>query len=58
MISDEKCKQILNKEKTNYTKEEITLIKELLLELAKNEVATFIQKNYENSRNNESGIDR
>ena len=48
MISDEKCKQILNKGKTKYTNEEISSIKDLLLELAKNEVTAFIKDNYEN----------
>ena len=57
MISDEKCKQILNGGDQQYTKEEIDKIKKVLLHLAKLEVVQFKkQRHYENSRDHEQSL--
>jgi hypothetical protein len=54
MLSDEECKKILNRNRNNYTDEQIRNIRDLLWSLAQIEVKTFEKNDSdEDSGNNE-----
>jgi hypothetical protein len=54
MISDEESERILNKNKEKFTKEQVRIIKQILIELANIEVEQFkLKDHYENSSNHE-----